>query len=78
MAWRDVDPLEFVDEYFSQVSRSTVYRRAFAKHLQKVYYALKAIEKVDSNYGSLSHENSSIAECIYDFEAQDLIESEDD
>jgi hypothetical protein len=77
MALHDLSPLEFVDEYFSQVSRSTVYRRAFAKHLQKVYYALKAIEEVDSGYGSLSHENSSIAECIYDFESQDLIESDD-
>lgn len=77
MVRRDIGPLELIDDYFSQIPRTTLPRRAFTKHLQKVFYAIKAIEETDLDISSPAHENSSITECIYDFESQDLIESDD-
>jgi hypothetical protein len=69
------DPLEDVAEYFSNFPCTSLERRAFSKHLQKVLKALQSIDDVDRGYNSESLEKKYICDCIYDFSSQDIIEN---
>ena len=67
--------LDPVEDVFDSYPRNSLDRRAFYLHLQKVLRTLKAIDDVDNGFGSLCHESLCINECIYDFDAQDILES---
>jgi hypothetical protein len=69
------EPLEDVSEYFDSIARTTLERRAFVLHLEKVLLALQAINECDRGFGTESRENRFICDCLYDFNAQDIIET---
>lgn len=75
MAKQQDDYFDLLEEIIDNLPRNSLDRRVFALHAQKVFNAIKAIDANDRGVGSLSQENILINECIYDFQCQDIIES---